>query len=130
MTEADSKWTLDDIPWERFDRDRVSLDVLAVVKTASVVERNGADYGRYFHDITVGNNDLTASHGGVYPALTGYDMATGLGSPDAAQLAAGLCATTVRLTDPGRLSSSIGRTWNGPPSGGSAPPPSGPRSCG
>ncbi|TAK98645.1 MAG: ferritin-like domain-containing protein [Rhodospirillaceae bacterium] len=51
MTTADSKWTLNDIPWARFDRDRVSPDVLAVVKAASVVERNGADYGRYLANV-------------------------------------------------------------------------------
>jgi subtilase family serine protease len=34
-------------------------------------------------DITNGNNDYTPSgyNGGLYPATTGYDMATGLGSP-------------------------------------------------
>jgi subtilase family serine protease len=68
----------------------------------------GSDYGRYFHDVTTGNNDLTASHAGLYPALTGYDMATGLGSPDAAQLLAGLCAASVRIGNPGTLSSSVG----------------------
>jgi len=45
---------LDDIPWERFDRSKVSPHMLAIVKTAAMVERNGADYGRYlanvFHD--------------------------------------------------------------------------------
>jgi subtilase family serine protease len=35
------------------------------------------------NDITFGNNDYTPSgyNGGLYPATTGYDMATGLGSP-------------------------------------------------
>lgn len=32
-------------------------------------------------DITSGNTDLTGSNGGDYPALPGYDAATGLGSP-------------------------------------------------
>jgi rubrerythrin len=54
MTAQSSHWTLDDIPWERFDRSKVSPDVLAIVKAAAMVERNGADYGRYlanvFHD--------------------------------------------------------------------------------
>ncbi len=47
-------WTLDDIDWSRFDAAKVSPDALAVVKTAAMVERNGADYARYlcgvFHD--------------------------------------------------------------------------------
>jgi Putative Ig domain len=35
-------------------------------------------------------------------------MATGLGSPDAAQLAAGLCAASARARNPGTLSSTVG----------------------
>jgi hypothetical protein len=40
-------------------------------------------YGLGFRDITTGNNDDVASGytGGLYPATTGYDMASGLGSP-------------------------------------------------
>ena len=33
------------------------------------------------HDITVGDNDLTRSNGGRYPATAGFDLATGLGTP-------------------------------------------------
>ncbi|MHB1891501.1 MAG: IPT/TIG domain-containing protein, partial [Acidimicrobiales bacterium] len=44
-----------------------------------------------FHDITLGNNDLNDQHGGLYPAASGYDMATGLGSPNASLLAPALC---------------------------------------
>ncbi len=47
-------WSLDDIDWARFDAAKVSPDLIAVIKTAAMVERNGADYGRYlkgvFHD--------------------------------------------------------------------------------
>ncbi len=47
-------WSLDDIDWARFDAAKVSPDLVAVIKTAAMVERNGADYGRYlkgvFHD--------------------------------------------------------------------------------
>ena len=40
-------------------------------------------YGLAFNDITTGNNDDLASGytSGLYPATTGYDMASGLGSP-------------------------------------------------
>jgi hypothetical protein len=40
-------------------------------------------YGLAFRDITNGDNDDVASGyaGGLYPATTGYDMASGLGSP-------------------------------------------------
>jgi hypothetical protein len=40
-------WTLDDIPWDRFDRAKLDPDMLRVVKAASLVEQNGADYARY-----------------------------------------------------------------------------------
>ncbi len=44
-----------------------------------------------FHDVTTGNNDGVAANGGKYGARTGYDMASGLGSPAGAALGAGLC---------------------------------------
>ncbi len=40
-------WTLDDIPWERFDASKVDPDILNVVKAAAMVEHNGGDYGAY-----------------------------------------------------------------------------------
>ncbi len=47
-----------------------------------------------FRDITVGNNDLTGTAGGRYPATAGYDMASGLGSPTASLFQPGaLCGT-------------------------------------
>jgi hypothetical protein len=66
-----------------------------------------------FNDITTGNNDLTGKNDGVYPALVGYDMATGLGTPNAAALSELLCdaATTdpVTVTNPGNQSSVVGQ---------------------
>ncbi len=46
--------------------------------------------GTYFNDVTSGNNDYNATNGGSFPALSGYDMATGLGTPVTSQLATGL----------------------------------------
>ena len=43
-----------------------------------------------FNDVTSGTNDLY--NVGVYPAGIGYDMASGLGSPNGAGFFAGLCA--------------------------------------
>jgi hypothetical protein len=43
-------------------------------------------YGTALTDVTSGNNDMTGSNGGEYPATSGYDGATGLGSPRAAGL--------------------------------------------
>jgi hypothetical protein len=55
----------------------------------------GADASVYFNDISADspsiNNDWTGAMGGKYPVEPGYDMATGLGSPVAANLAAGIC---------------------------------------
>ena len=47
-------WTLDDIPWDRFDRSKVDPDMVRVAKAACMVEHHSADYGKYlcgvFHD--------------------------------------------------------------------------------
>ena len=38
----------------------------------------GADYNTYFHDVTSGSNG--------YPAVVGYDLVTGWGSPNGSAL--------------------------------------------
>ena len=43
-----------------------------------------AGYAAGFNDVTQGNNDMLADHGGSYGAGPGYDLASGLGSPRAA----------------------------------------------
>jgi hypothetical protein len=49
-----------------------------------------------FNDITVGNNaDGNSALGGKYPATKGYDLATGLGTPEAANLAQSLCGVSM-----------------------------------
>ncbi|MEQ8735618.1 MAG: ferritin-like domain-containing protein [Rhodospirillaceae bacterium] len=50
-----STWTLDDIPWSDFDPTKVNADVLKVIKTAALVERNGADYGHYLANVFEGD---------------------------------------------------------------------------
>lgn len=40
-------WTLDDIAWDKFDRSKVDPEILRIVKAASLVEQNGADYAQY-----------------------------------------------------------------------------------
>ncbi len=73
-------------------------------------------YSSDFTDVTSGNNDYTPDlyTGGLYPAGTGYDMASGLGSPDGATLPATLCGgggttgNTVTLTNPGSQTSTVG----------------------
>ncbi len=63
-------------------------------------------YSSYFNDVTnnainpAGNsNDLAASgnSAGLYQAGAGYDMATGLGTPNVANLAPALCGATVHV---------------------------------
>jgi hypothetical protein len=44
-------WSLDEIAWNRFDPSKVGPDLIAVIKTAAMVERNGADYGRYLCNV-------------------------------------------------------------------------------
>jgi len=44
-----------------------------------------ADYTNNLNDITVGNN-ATATSGGLYPAVPGYDLCTGWGSPKGSNL--------------------------------------------
>ena len=59
------------------------------------------NYAADFSDITSGDNDYTPDlyTGGLYPAGTGYDMASGLGTPNGATLA-GPCATTAARPAP------------------------------
>ena len=46
------------------------------------VASNPGDYAASFNDITTGNNDIYGlDDGQVFPATTGYDLASGLGSP-------------------------------------------------
>lgn len=40
-------WTLDDIPWDRFDRARLDPEIVRIVKAASLVEHNGAAYAHH-----------------------------------------------------------------------------------
>ena len=47
-------------------------------------------YGSDFHDITVGDNTLAGAPVAGYSAGPGYDLATGIGTPDAANLVSDL----------------------------------------
>jgi subtilase family serine protease len=72
-----------------------------------------SSYSSDFHDIKSGNNDYTGTESGKFPAGTGYDMASGLGTPDGATLPAALCGggstgNTVTVTNPGARASTVG----------------------
>ena len=47
-------WTLDDIPWDQFDRSKLDPEMVKIAKAACMVEHHSADYGQYlcgvFHD--------------------------------------------------------------------------------
>ncbi|MGA2535853.1 MAG: protease pro-enzyme activation domain-containing protein [Terracidiphilus sp.] len=67
--------------------------------TLYTLASNSATYAAAFHDITTGNNDCTAGSADCSGAIgfsagTGYDQVTGLGSVDAASLAAAWPANT------------------------------------
>lgn len=51
-----------------------------------------------FHDVTLGNNNVGGKS--QYPAASGYDLATGVGSPDAMALATALAAFTPAALSP------------------------------
>lgn len=67
----------------------------------------GSDYAAYFNDITKGNNDAYGFHDGLYPATTGYDQASGLGSPVSAALAPALCDAAFSFPNPGPRSTTV-----------------------
>jgi len=54
MTTA-KRWTLEDIPWDQFDRSEVNADLLKIAKAASLVEYNASDYGAYLDNVFQGD---------------------------------------------------------------------------
>lgn len=51
MTDYPKYWTLDDIPWHRFDPSKVDPDMLRIVKGAALVEHNGGIYADYLSSV-------------------------------------------------------------------------------
>ncbi|MHB8600733.1 MAG: S53 family peptidase [Ktedonobacteraceae bacterium] len=62
------------------------------------IASNSTEYANDFHDITGGNNDYNALQGGKFPATAGYDLATGLGTLNAANLATDLVSLSHAAT--------------------------------
>jgi Pro-kumamolisin, activation domain len=71
--------------------------------------RDANSYSRDFHDITEGNNDFNNTNNGVYPATTGYDLASGLGSFNAANLAQDLVNLILKRL--GTRQAAVSNTW-------------------
>jgi subtilase family serine protease len=72
----------------------------------------GSDYAADFNDVVSGNNDFTGAGAGQFAAAPGYDMASGLGTPNATALTPSLCLDTVRLTSPGTQRTTVHTTVN------------------
>ncbi|HSC04357.1 MAG TPA: protease pro-enzyme activation domain-containing protein [Solirubrobacteraceae bacterium] len=66
-----------------------------------------SNYAANFNDTTSGNNDMTGSNLGQFAAGPGYDMATGLGSPNGSALTGPLCADAISLRNPGPQRSTL-----------------------
>ena len=112
--------------------------VLAVVASAN---GNTAGYGvlnpalyllaqkspsTYLNDVTSGNNDYNTTNGGQFPAMSGYDMASGLGTPVASQLASGLMGIPLAVAVSGSQTYGGSPTFSGSANyAGSGGPPFG-----
>ena len=44
-------WRLDQMPWDAFDAAKVDPEIVALVKAAAMVERNGGDYALYLNSV-------------------------------------------------------------------------------
>src|SRR3954463_10255338 len=53
-----SGWTLDDIPWDRFERDKLDPELVRIVKAASLVEHNGGAYAHHLCRIFADDPDF------------------------------------------------------------------------
>jgi hypothetical protein len=54
-------WTLDEIPWQQFDRARVDPEIVRIVKAAALVEYNGGAYAHHLCRVFAGDPDFSAN---------------------------------------------------------------------
>ncbi|MGD9537386.1 MAG: acyl-ACP desaturase [Alphaproteobacteria bacterium] len=54
-------WTLEDIPWDRFDRSKVDPEMVKVAKAACMVEHHSADYGTYLCNVFPDDSEFCAA---------------------------------------------------------------------
>jgi rubrerythrin len=71
------RWMLNDISWEAFEPAAVTSDMVAIVKTAALVEANAADYVVYLSNVFRDNPELIAQlkHWGVEEQQHGAALA-------------------------------------------------------
>ena len=65
--------------------DQIAGHGLGQINSTLYTLASGANYSNYFYDVTNGNNQADPAVPG-YPATTGWDPVTGLGTPNAANL--------------------------------------------
>ncbi len=51
-------WRIEDVAWQDFDPGQVDPEIVALVKAAALVERNGVDYGTYLNRVFVDDPDF------------------------------------------------------------------------
>jgi hypothetical protein len=44
-------WRIDEVSWDRFDRNKIDPGIVPLVKAAAMVERNGTDYAIYLNNV-------------------------------------------------------------------------------
>jgi subtilase family serine protease len=71
--------------------DQIAGHGLGLINPALYALASGPNYGSYFYDVTTGNNQANPTIPG-YPATTGWDPVTGLGTPNAANLVPALAS--------------------------------------
>ena len=71
--------------------DQIAGHGLGLINPTLYKLADSSNYSSYFYDVTTGNNQADPSIPG-YPATTGWDPVTGLGTPNAAMLVPALAA--------------------------------------
>jgi subtilase family serine protease len=71
--------------------DQIAGHGLGLINPTLYSLASGQNYGTYFYDVTTGNNTADPAIPG-FPATTGWDPVTGLGTPNAATLVPALAA--------------------------------------
>ncbi len=51
-------WRIEEVPWDRFDPGKLDTQIVALVKAAALVERNGIDYGTYLNRVFAEDPDF------------------------------------------------------------------------
>jgi len=54
-------WRIENVPWHQFDATKIDPEIVALVKAAAMVERNGTDYGTYLNRVFPDDPDFRAA---------------------------------------------------------------------